>query len=166
MIALDTDVLVRYVVEDDAQQSEAARTLLERLTAEQPGYVCREVFVEFSWMLGRAYRFSRDQIATITVDLVASEELRFETAEDAIRVADGSRHGEASFADRMFAAAAKCSGSDALFTFDQQASRIPGAVPLVDPARRGRQKNSYRATRIIEWGGSHNSGISLQTPKP
>ena len=134
MIALDTNVLVRYVVVDDAQQSDAARILLERLTAEQPGNICGEVVVELSWVLGRAYRFSRNQIATIIVDLVASEELRFEAAEDVIRAAEGFRHGGASFADRMIAAAAKRSGSDALYTFDRQASRIPGAVLLADPA--------------------------------
>ena len=46
MIALDTNVVVRYLVRDDLQQAEAARVLLESLTAGCPGYVCREVAVE------------------------------------------------------------------------------------------------------------------------
>ena len=54
MIAIDTDVLVRYLVCDDQQQAEAARTLLESLTAERPGFVCREVTVELAWVLERA----------------------------------------------------------------------------------------------------------------
>ena len=65
MIALDTNVLVRYLVRDDARQAEAARKLLEALTTERPGLVCREVTVELVWVLERAYRFSRDQIATV-----------------------------------------------------------------------------------------------------
>ena len=42
MIALDTDVLVRYLVRDDVKQFEVARMLLESLTTERPGYICRE----------------------------------------------------------------------------------------------------------------------------
>ena len=59
MIALDTNVLVRYLVRDDAEQAEAARALLESLTADRPGYVCREVAVECVWVLERAYGYSR-----------------------------------------------------------------------------------------------------------
>ena len=46
MIALDTYVLVRYLVRDDEQQAESARALLESLTTECVGYACREVVVE------------------------------------------------------------------------------------------------------------------------
>ena len=55
MIALDTNVLVRYLVDDDAEQAQAARTLLEGLTAERSGFVCREVIVELVWVLQRTY---------------------------------------------------------------------------------------------------------------
>ena len=46
MIALDTDVLVRYPVHDDARQAETARSLLEAFTAEWPDFVCHEVTIE------------------------------------------------------------------------------------------------------------------------
>ena len=64
MIALDTNVLVRYLVRDELRQAEAARGLLESLTSERPGYACREVVVELVWVLERAYGFPRDRIAT------------------------------------------------------------------------------------------------------
>ena len=73
MIALDTNVLVRYLVDDDAEQAEAARTLLEGLTSERPGFVCREVMVELVWVLQRAYGLSRDRIAAVLEALVAAE---------------------------------------------------------------------------------------------
>ena len=81
MIALDTNVLVRYLVADDARQAEASRLLLQGLTAERPGFVCREVTVELVWVLQRAYGFSRDRIAAVLEDLVATEGLEVEAAD-------------------------------------------------------------------------------------
>ena len=53
MIALDTNVIARYLVRDDTEQAEAARSLLESLAADRPGYVCREVTVKLAWVLER-----------------------------------------------------------------------------------------------------------------
>ena len=130
MIALDTNVLVRYLVDDDARQAEAARAALAELTSEQPGLVCREVAVELAWVLDRAYGFSRNRIATVFEELVATEELHFEAADDVIRAADGYRRGGAGLSDQMISAAARRSGADTLYTFDRQAARLRGAVLL------------------------------------
>ncbi len=56
MIALDTNVLVRYLVDGDAEQVQAARTLLESLAAEHPAFICREVMIELAWVLSRQRR--------------------------------------------------------------------------------------------------------------
>ena len=128
MIALDTNVLVRYLVADDKDQAEAARALLNALTPEQPGFVCREVSVELSWVFRRAYGFSRNQIADVFEELVASEELHVESAEDVVRAAEGYRRGGAGFSDQMIAAAARRSGAEGFHTFDRRAARIEGAV--------------------------------------
>lgn len=130
MIALDTNVLVRYLVDDDAQQAEIARALLTELTPERPGFVCREVAVELAWVLDRAYGFSRDRIATVFVELVGSTELRFEAADDVIRAALRYRRGGAGFSDQMILAAARRFGADVFYTFDQQAAQLEGASLL------------------------------------
>jgi len=132
VIALDTNVLVRYLVNDDPRQAEAARTLLTTLTPQQPGLVCREVAVELSWVLDRAYGFPRDRIARVFEDLVGTAELHVEAHDDVIRAAEGYRRGGADFADRMIAAAARRSGADRLYTFDRQAAELAGAVLLQD----------------------------------
>ena len=126
MIALDTNVLVRYLVRDDTRQAEAARTLLESLTAERPGYVCREVAVELVWVLERAYGLARDQIATILEELVATEGLVVEDAYDVARAASRYRAAGVGFSDLMILAAAKRSGAHPLYTFDQKAARLDG----------------------------------------
>ena len=131
MIALDTNVLVRYLVRDDVEQAEAARSLLEALTVNRPGYICREVSVEIVWVLERAYGYSRDQIATILEDLVATAELIIESADDVGRAASSYRAGDAGFSDLMILAAAERVGAHSLYTFDQKAARLEGATLVI-----------------------------------
>ena len=130
MIAFDTNVLVRYLVADDTAQTEAARALLAELSAEQPGFVCREVLVELVWVLERSYRFSRERIAAVLEELTASEELEIETADDVDRAAFHYRRGGPGFSDLMIAAAANRRGASPLYTFDRQAAQMEG-VELV-----------------------------------
>ena len=133
MIALDTNVLVRYLVDDDAQQAEAARVLLTGLTAERRGFVCREVTIELAWVLERVYGFSRDRISTVLEELVVSEELEFEAVDDVARAAGSYRQDGPDFSDLMIAAAAKRSGARPLYTFDRRAARLEGAKLVEEP---------------------------------
>lgn len=126
MIALDTDVLVRYLVRDDTAQAEAARALLETLLPDRPGYVCREVVLELVWVLERAYGFARSDIAAVLEQLVTTAGLVIESADDVARSASDYRMGGAGFADRMILAAAERSRADGLYTFDQTAAELPG----------------------------------------
>ncbi len=130
MIALDTNVLVRYLVDDDAEQAEAARALLAELTTERPGFICREVTVELVWVLQRAYGFSRDRIATVLEKLVATEELQVESVDDVARAALRYRRGDAGFSDLMIVAAAERSGARPLYTFDRKAAQLEGVTLL------------------------------------
>ena len=130
MIALDTNVLVRYLVDDDAEQAEAARALLAELTTERPGFICREVTVELVWVLQRAYGFSRDRIATVLEKLVATEELEVESVDDVARAALRYRRGDAGFSDLMIVAAAERSGACPLYTFDRKAAQLEGVTLL------------------------------------
>lgn len=130
MIALDTNVIVRYLVRDDLKQAEAARVLMESLSVERPGYVCREVVVELVWVLERSYRFPREQVATVLEELVATEELVIESADDVARAAFRYRAGGTGFSDQMVLAAGQRAGAGLLYTFDRKTSRLEGATLL------------------------------------
>ncbi len=130
MIALDTNVIIRYLVNDDPKQARAARTVLDGLTAERPGFICREVVLELSCVLEKAYGFSRHQVAMVLEGLSTTAELHVEVVDDVLRAADGYRRGGAGLSDRMIVAAAIRSGSDTLFTFDKKLARLPGAALL------------------------------------
>ena len=134
MIALDTNVIVRYLVNDDAEQAEAARVLLEGLTAERQGFICREVVIEVVWVLERFYQFTRAQIANVLVELIATDSLVVEAADDIAHAAIVYRdQGGVGFADLMILLAAARSEALPLYTFDQKLARMEGVV-LVESA--------------------------------
>lgn len=128
MIAIDTNVLVRYLVRDDARQAEAARELLDGLSAERPAFICREVMIETVWVLERAYRFAREQIAAAVGDLVTAVSLVVEAADAVSRSAVRYAQGGADFADLMIAEAADRAEAWPLFTFDRRLAREDGVV--------------------------------------
>ena len=128
MTAVDTNVIVRYLVADDPGQSEAARLLLERLTPDTPGFICREVVIEAAWVLERSYRFPRARIAEALMDLTASDSLVVENADDVVAAAHRYRQGGVGFSDLMILAAAERVGAAPLYTFDRRLARMQGVV--------------------------------------
>lgn len=130
MIALDTNVLVRFLVRDDEKQAAAANELLSSLTVDEPGFVCREVVVELVWVLERAYGFARERIADVLEHLVSTEVLVVETAEDVALTAFRYRAGGVGISDLMTLAAAERAQALPVYTFDQKAARQEGVTLL------------------------------------
>ena len=128
MTALDTNVIVRYLVGDHPEQAEAARVLLEGLIAGNPGFICREVVMEVGWVLERAYRFTRAQIAEVLLDLTASDSLVVEHSDDVAAAAYRYRQDGVGFSDLMVLAAAERAGAVPLYTFDRRLARMDGAA--------------------------------------
>ena len=126
MIALDTNVLIRYLTRDNPEQAEAARALLQGLTTNGPGFICREVVIEVVWVLERSYRFTRERIANIVVELVATDTLVIEDDNDVAQAATAYRQGSADFSDLMILAAANRVGAQPLYTFDRRFARLDG----------------------------------------
>ena len=58
MIALDTNVLVRYLAQDDRVQSPKATDFIERLSEQDPGFISVVAMTETAWVLEHAYRLS------------------------------------------------------------------------------------------------------------
>ena len=126
MIALDTNVLIRYLTRDNPEQAEAARALLQGLTTNGPGFICREVVIEVVWVLEKSYRFRRERISNIVVELVATDTLVIEDDNDVAQAAAAYREGSADFSDLMILAAANRVGAQPLYTFDRRFARLDG----------------------------------------
>ena len=128
MTAVDTNVLVRYLVNDLPEQAQAARELLNGLSPEEPGFVCREVLLEVVFVLERAYRFPRDQIANVIEELVSTEGITVEAADDIVQAVSRYRQGGVGFADLLVLAAARRAGALPVRTFDRAFARLDGAL--------------------------------------
>ena len=126
MIALDTNVIVRFLVQDDAEQARLAADVFDRLTDDELGFVSREVLVELVWVLERAYGYSRVEIASAIDGLLSSTEIVIEAGDDVGPALELYRNDGFGFADLMIAAASRRSGAIELVTFDRKAARLPG----------------------------------------
>ncbi|AGT10664.1 PIN domain-containing protein [Paracoccus aminophilus] len=134
MIALDTNVLVRFLTQDDPQQFAQAAALIAGLSEERPGYLCREVVIELVWVLERAYHLSRQDIAGALDGLLAAQELLIEAADRVGLAVERYRQGGAGFSDQMIALAARDQGCEAIFSFDRQAV-VKAGMMLVPEAQ-------------------------------
>lgn len=123
MIGLDTNVVVRFLAQDDETQSPIATRFMSRLTRERPGFISTVVLAEITWVLSRAYKASRDDIAAAIEGLLRSAELVVENAPAAYR-ALGAYRGAASaeYADALIAEAAALAGASETATFDTRAA--------------------------------------------
>ena len=128
MTALDTNVIVRYLVGDNPEQAEAARGLIDELTPGAPGFICREVVVEVAWVLERSYRFTPARVAEALMDLTASDSLVVENSDDVAAAAHRFRQGGAGFSDHMILTAADRAGATPLYTFDRRLAKMRGAI--------------------------------------
>jgi len=126
MIGLDTNVLVRFLVQDDPEQAAVATALIASLTEDAPGFVSREVMVELVWVLERAYGHDRGDIAQALDGLLEAQELILDAADRVAIAADRYRRGGPGFADQMVALAGQSAGCSFTMTFDRKAAKIAG----------------------------------------
>ena len=135
MIALDTNVLVRFLTQDEPGQARAASDLISDLTEDNPGYVAREVLVELVWVLERAYKFSSSDISGVLGGLLSTSELVIEEADSIGSILQLYEVKGFGFSDLMIRQASRRSGSHHLATFDKKAAHLDD-VELVGLKRR------------------------------
>lgn len=130
MTGLDTNVLVRYVMQDDPRQSPRATRLIEALSADEPGFVPVVALVELVWVLLGSYGLTRAQVATVLDTLLRSKELVVDRAELVTQALTRYSAGGADFADALIERIAASAGCSATMTFDAGAAKT-AAMTLV-----------------------------------
>lgn len=122
MIGLDTNVLVRYFAQDDAQQAAKATALITSLTHAQPGYLSKVVLIELVWVMQRCYAASREVITETLERLLRTQGLVVQEAEQVWQALRVYRQG-GDFADCLIARVAMAAGCDEVVTFDKGAAK-------------------------------------------
>jgi predicted nucleic-acid-binding protein len=127
MIGLDTNILVRYLTEDDPVQSAKATEILERrLTGKNPGFVSVVAMVETVWVLDRAYFLTAREIATAIERLLQIDVLAIENEQEVFTAMVALKQGRGSFADALIAELGTRVGCTRTLTFDRKATRLAG----------------------------------------
>jgi predicted nucleic-acid-binding protein len=131
LIGLDTNVVIRYLVQDDPKQASAAVRFIEKtLSVESPGFLSHIVLCEIVWVLEDCYSQSRAQIATILQTLFTARQIivqETELAWKALRVLE-NRGGD--FSDALIGLAGAAAGCTHTVTFDKEAAQLDGFVML------------------------------------
>lgn len=125
MIGLDTNILVRYITQDDAAQAATAAAILEhRLTPEEPGFVSLAVTMELFWVLRSFYGFADDQIAAAIQQLLQVPALRIQNEREVFAALFAFESGAASFSDALIGTLGSWAGCSTTLTFDRKAARL------------------------------------------
>ncbi len=121
MIGLDTNVLVRYLAQDDRAQAAAATALIEnQCTEDNPGFVGLVVLAEVVWVSESSYGASRADVADIVKRILSTRQLVVQDAEVAWQSLRQFESGRADFADCLIHCSAEAAGCHRVVSFDKR----------------------------------------------
>lgn len=127
MIGLDSNVLVRYLTQDEPVQSRQASELIERrLSEHDPGFISVVAMAETVWVLERAYGVAGADIAAAVERTLQTDVLVVDSEQEVFTAMIALKEGLGSFADALIAALGAKAGCSMTVTFDREASRLPG----------------------------------------
>lgn len=126
MIGLDTNVLVRYIMQDDAKQSPKAVKLVESLTVDAPGFVALVSVVELVWVLSTCYNLTRGQLVQTLELLLRTKEMVIDRTDQVLKAVRVFKTTSADFADCLIERIAVSAGCNRTMTFDVGAAKTAG----------------------------------------
>ncbi|MBU0782942.1 MAG: type II toxin-antitoxin system VapC family toxin [Gammaproteobacteria bacterium] len=130
MIGLDTNVLVRYIAQDDPRQSAKATKLISSLTAESPGFISQVSLIEMVWVMQSCYKASKPEVVAILETLFSTRELVVENTETAIKALKIFEASKADFSDCLIERSANNAGCLYSVSFDAHAIKTAGFKPV------------------------------------
>jgi predicted nucleic-acid-binding protein len=123
MIGIDTNILIRYMVQDDeAQAGLATQFLEEHLSDQNKGLVSSVVLCELVWVLRRAYGYDKDQVSSVLRSMLSSSDLQVDRMDDALRALREYERGNADFSDYYIGQMNHSHPAQTTYTLDQKAA--------------------------------------------
>ena len=126
MIGLDTNVLVRYIMQDDPRQSLKATKLIESLDGDSPGFVSMVSVIELYWVLTSCYALSNAQVQQALEALLRTKQILVDRADQVVRALRVFADGKSDFADCLIERTAAGAGCTGTMTFDTGAAKHAG----------------------------------------
>jgi predicted nucleic-acid-binding protein len=127
MIGIDTSILLRFVLADDAAQLHHVRTFLNDRSADDPAFISLMVLAETYWVLRRRYKIANEAIVQTFRLLLDSQELFFEDESFLERLLVEDHVVSADLSDHFIARIALNAGCEKTVTFDVEAAKsVPG----------------------------------------
>jgi predicted nucleic-acid-binding protein len=126
MKGLDTNVLVRYIMQDDAKQARKATKIIESMDASNPGFVSNISLVELYWVLTSCYDLSNAQVTQAIEIMMRAKTFVLERPEQIARALNLFKAGKADFADCLIHRSAIDAGCTETLTFDVSAVKHAG----------------------------------------
>ena len=133
MTALDTNVLVRFLVSDDEAQASRARSLLRRAASRGDQLLVTSIVLcELVWVLETGYDFAKAEIATTLQALLRARQLQFQSADEIKRAVASYEGGRGDFSDYVIREVSGAEGAATVVTFDKRLwaergfERVPG----------------------------------------
>lgn len=127
MKGLDTNIVLRYVLQDDRAQAAAVNKLVEQLGGPAgPGFISLPTILEVAWVLRSRYRMSPSVIATALDRLLSTDVFLIQNERELFAAVAAMRDSLGSFEDALIGALSQWRGCDSTLTFDRKAARLPG----------------------------------------
>jgi predicted nucleic-acid-binding protein len=130
MIGVDSNVLLRHFVRDDPQQTPVVARFFAARGPGDPAYVSIAVLLEVIWTLRRTYRLPQVDVARVVWTLTRSPEIVLQSHVAIRRALWDAEDQQGDIADAIIAHIAIDAGCDGVVTFDKQAQRLPGMLPV------------------------------------
>ncbi|MDX1251216.1 MAG: type II toxin-antitoxin system VapC family toxin [Gammaproteobacteria bacterium] len=125
MIGIDTNVLVRYLTQDEPKQAAKANRLIDHeLSPNEPGFITLISLVEVAWLLESCYAQPKDKIVEVLHALLTTRQLLVENADMAYLAMKRYVTGSADFSDALIAVISEHRGCGSIVTFDKKGKSI------------------------------------------
>jgi len=121
MIGIDTNVLVRYIVQDDPEQSAQSTLLIEQeCNLSSPGYLSNIVLYELVWVLTGAYKYDKNLVIEVMEQILVTVEFLVENENIVRKAINDYKIGSADFSDYLIVNNNQQSGCTKTYTFDKK----------------------------------------------
>jgi predicted nucleic-acid-binding protein len=124
--ALDTNVLIRYIIQDDPEQGQKASEAIEQLTIQNQGFISCIVLCELNWVLKTAYKISKNERIATLQKIFSVPVFDIENLDCCLKALRRYGKGKADFSDYLTQQIAEQHGYKNLLTFDQKAAQETG----------------------------------------